>query len=150
MIILSGSTGHESSSLKNSLCRVLEKSGSVFHLFPQGIKGRPVYQSTDGGRGCRKVRFEGRQKLSHTGLNCCLEENIGCCGGHGKLLRGGMVLNEKVKVRVLQMGEVSGKEQRQNTEENVEAGGVGGRNKHTRLALKGLRWTRMTTPERNV
>lgn len=79
-----------------------------------------------------------------------MEENTGCCGGHGKLLQGGMVLNEKVEVRVLQMGEVSGKEQRQNTAENVEAGGAGGRNKHIRLSLKGLRWTRMTTSEQNV
>lgn len=40
--------------------------------------------------------------------------------------------------------------QERSTAENVEAGGVGGRNKHTRLALKGLRWTRMTPSERNV
>lgn len=151
LIILSGSTGRESSSLKNSMCRVLEKSGSLFHIFPQGIKRRPMYQSTDGGGGCHKVRFEGRQKLSHTGLNCCLEENIRCCGGHGKLLRGRMVLSEKVEVGVLQMGDISGKEQRQNTAENVEVGGAGGRNKkHTCLAFKGLRWTRMTATEQNV
>ena len=62
-----------------------------------------------------------------------------------------MVLSEKVEIRVLQMGDISGKEQRQNTAENVEVGGAGGRNKkHTCLAFKGLRWTRMTATEQNV
>ena len=61
----------------------------------------------------------GRSQVTQDLINrvrlCCLEENTGCCGGHGKLLRGRMVLNEKVEVRVLLMGDiVSGKEQRQN------------------------------------
>lgn len=62
------------------------------------------------------------------------------------------MLNEKVEVRVLQMRDiVSGKEQRQNIAKNVEVGNVGGGNKkHTHLALKELKWTRITTTEQNV
>lgn len=121
----------------------------MFASFPEGIKGKASVPEHRWRGGCQ-VRFEGRQKLSHTGLNCCMEENTGCCGGHGKLLQGGMVLNEKVGGQSYRWEKARKGAEAKHTAENVEAGGAGGRNKHIRF-LKGLRWTRMTTSsEQNV
>lgn len=59
----------------------------MFHLFPQEIKRRPVYQSTDGGEAVVKVRrLREAEAKSHRTI-AGMEGNTGCCGGLWKASR---------------------------------------------------------------